>query len=173
MNLPLYYYNSRLAALWLLGLTFPAFLGCSWLFCKIILHKSTPSYWLIWLFEALFGLFSAFFGTITILIIRRLFTRRPRLTLTASGITDSTSKVGEIEWSDIEVANLYNGGRGRTTICLRLRNAHKYMARLSIIGRFARINWLANSQLILNLSGTKAKAQEVLVVIKSQISQHT
>ena len=107
------------------------------------------------------------------MLIRQLFTNAPSLLLTAMGLTDNASKVGEILWGDIIEARLQNAGRGGITVRITLLNADKYRARLSRLGRIIHMNWLGKDQIVLGLSGTNAKADEVLAIVKAQIAQHT
>jgi len=81
-----------------------------------------PSRWLGW------GIL-LFFGAGFCWCLRELFDRSPRLTLTATGVTDRRLPVGEIAWADIAGATL-RSRRGNHYIFLALRNPDPYLAHL-------------------------------------------
>ena len=172
MIFPKAYHYSRLAASAGLLLVLPVFAGMCWLLSKITWESIISANWIIWLIAIVWiGLLPVYLLLIK-MFIQRLLTNMPSLLLTASGLSDSASKVGEIVWSDIKDAGLYNAGRGGITIMLTLLNAEKYRARFTSFGRIARINWFGKEQLNISLSGTNAEANEVLAIIKSQIAQN-
>jgi hypothetical protein len=173
MQLPKSYQYSRLASLGALMLVLPMLVGLCYMMSKVTWESVQPANWIVWLIAVVYVALLLLNLLLGVMLIRRLFVYNPSLVLAVSGLTDSASKVGEIVWSDIKEASLYHAGRGKTTVKLTLLNADKYWARLSSVSRIVRINWLGKAQLILSISGTNAKADEVLDIIKSQIIQNT
>ena len=173
MEFPKAYHYSRLAASAGLLFVFPVLAGMCWLLSKLTWKSIQSANWII----GLIAIFWAFLLLLNLLLaktlIRRLFTSAPSLLLTSSGLVDNATRVGEIVWSDIKEARLHNAGRGGLTVRLTLLNANKYRIRLSRLGRIIHMNWFGKEQLILGLSGTNAKADEILNVINNQIAQRT
>ena len=173
MVFPKAYHYSRLAASAGLLFVLPVLAVMYWLLSKITWESVESSNWVVWLIALVWIVLLPVYLLLVKMLIRQLFTNAPSLLLTAMGLTDNASKVGEILWGDIIEARLQNAGRGGISVRITLLNADKYRARLSRIGRIIHMNWLGKDQIVLGLSGTNAKADEVLAIVKAQIAQHT
>lgn len=129
------------------------------------LRQAAGSFWIVILF---FCLFLGGLMWVVVKLARRLFGKKPRLTLTRTGVTDYQLGIGEIQWADIEEAYI-RSSRGNIFICLNLRNESEYVARMAPAKRF--IN-SANKNLgftfvVLALNGVDADSDNILAAIKS------
>ena len=111
----------------------------------------------------------AFFMIGVVVFVRQFLDQAPRLTLTATGVSDRALKLGEIPWRDIEGAYL-RSVRGSEFICLQLRNTDDYLARLSpLMRRLLGTNTaLGFTPISLNLTGLKADINEILAIVLAQ-----
>jgi hypothetical protein len=172
MEFPKAYHYSRLAASVGLLFVLPVLAGMCWLLSRITWESVTSANWIVWLIATVWIVLLLVNLLLGRMLIQQFFTTSPSLLLTASGLTDNASKVGEIVWTDIKEARLQSAGKGGLTVRLTLLNADKYRARLSRLRRIIHMNWLGKDQIVLGLSGTNAKADEILAIIKAQIAQH-
>ncbi|WP_216680538.1 hypothetical protein [Hymenobacter siberiensis] len=173
MTFPKAYHYSRLVASAGLLLVLPILAGMCWLLSKLTWESIKSANWIVWLIAIVWIVLLLVNLLLGKMLIRQFFTTSPSLLLTAFGLTDNATKVGEIVWADIKEARLQNAGKGGITVRLTLLNADKYRARLSRFGRIIYMNWFGKDQIVLGLSGTNAKAEEILAIVKAQIAQHT
>ena len=164
MKLPFSYYNSKAEAAFLLAIV----LLVTIMFCQLLAEILRQVEGATWLFVPTFGLLLWAFLWLVAKLTRRLFDKRPRLTLTQTGVTDHQLGIGEIRWTDIEGACV-RSTRGSIFICLNLRNELEYVARMASTTRLANS---ANKKLgftfiVLALNGVDADSDEVLATVKS------
>ena len=154
--LPQAYYNSRIRYTLFLLLALLFVLAGAWLLLNLPTDR-----WIGWACVI-------FFGAGAVLFVKQLLDRAPRLTLTATGVTDRTLKIGEIKWVDIQVAYLQSI-RGSQFLCLQLRNTDDYLGRLSAtMRRLATTNKvLGFTPISLNLTGLAVKSQDLLATVQA------
>jgi hypothetical protein len=111
------------------------------------------------------------FGGAAIVFARNVFDTRPRITFDECGILDRTLRVGLIEWADIEDVYLKHS-QGQPFLCLKLRNAAKYTARLSpILRRLVVLNRaLGFTDLSLNLIGADVDPVQVEELVRKELA---
>ena len=114
-----------------------------------------------------------FFGLGFPIFIKQIFDLRPRLTITETGVTDSTLGVGEISWFDIHGISVRSVNKN-DFICLMMDSDanEKYLSKLSTFKRklvTANIA-LGFAPLNLNLSGVKGSTEEICQQIEQRIS---
>ncbi|WP_223649161.1 STM3941 family protein [Hymenobacter psoromatis] len=163
LALPQSYHNSKTKAAGLLLLSLLFVSGGA----LIVWKGDTEDHWIG-------GLLMAFFIVGVVVFARQFLDQAPRLTLTATGMTDRSLKLGEIPWRDIEGAYLRSvylrSVRGSEFICLQLRNTDDYLARLSpMMRRLLGTNTaLGFTPISLNLTGLKADTNEILAIVLAQ-----
>lgn len=147
-----YYFSQKKVALFLLlALLLAAGSGVA------ALDSNTDERWLWWAGTGLFGWASVVF-------IRQMFDRSPRLIITSTGITDHTLPVGEIRWADISDSTLTTD-EGNAYINLYLLNREKYLTHLSPLQQ--RLLGRRGAVLVLNLTNLNADAVEVLATVQA------
>jgi hypothetical protein len=111
------------------------------------------------------------FGGAAVVFARNVFDARPRITFDERGILDRTLRVGLIEWTDIEDVYLKHS-QGQPFLCLKLRDASKYTARLSpILRRLVVLNRsLGFTDLSLNLIGADVDPMHVEELVRKELA---
>jgi len=131
----------------------------------LVVHEKGGTDWGAWA-----GI--VFFGACALVFIRQLCDARPRLVIDAQGIFDRTLRVGVIPWDDIVGAypkSIY----GNDFICLELRDADPWLARLSPrVQKLVKTNLVLGFQVLnVNLSGTNVKPDAVLAAIRDGLAR--
>ena len=114
-----------------------------------------------------------FFGG-SIVLLRQVLNREPRLIIDENGVTDSTIGNGKIEWDDI-ISGRFVSIFGTPFIVLKLLNTDKYLERLSSNSRrLAKVNKeLGFGEINLNLSLIDMSPRKVFQLLKENISKDT
>lgn len=112
------------------------------------------------------------FGVVTAWAVVRLLDPRPRVILDDGGVTDRTLGVGRIDWAHIRRAYARRA-RGRTLVCLELRDADAFVRRLSpFMRQLLRVQGrLGDGELAVDLTGTTAGAERVADLIMTEVAR--
>jgi hypothetical protein len=116
----------------------------------------------------------AFFGACSVIYIRHLADRRPRIVVDECGVTDNLLGVGCIEWADVVGAEL-RFVRGSPILSLELRDPSKYVIRLSpFMRRMTAANKvLGFTEISLSLVGLASDPTAVARVIIERVERRS
>lgn len=89
-----------------------------------------------WFVRAIGGVGVLFFGACVVVVLPRIFSPRPALTLTAEGIEDTSAAVtpGFVFWKDI-IGFSYWSHQGQRGLCVHLRDPERYLDNLPVVKR--------------------------------------
>ena len=117
------------------------------------------------------GIVLALFVPASVIFGRRLFDRRPRLSIDDEGILDPYLKVGKIPWHELGGAYVQQLRR-RTFLCLVPREPERWLARKSPLGRLMSRGdqALGFTALNVDLTGVDCDPQALQELIQQRIA---
>ena len=112
-------------------------------------------------------------GLLSVPYIYRLLDKRPRIILDSLGVTDTKSKVGRVDWSDISSAKVYRV-KNVPMIALSLQNPEKYHGKLSALARgFSKVDKAFGAgDLNLNVHGVEKSPEEISRLIMQNCERY-